>query len=763
MLRLLLAFVLACAAALAQAGQAETLTGALVIAIEDNFQNRTAGPTQYLLQTSHELTQLILADPSQVRDCRPGAPVQVTGHRAASQLLVDDIKVVAPVGTGSLPRRHRPQAASETGVPASGERTVALIPFTTQNQPTSIVDQPTAQAIMQQVHDYYEENSYGQLNIVSTVLPTLSLPITVECSGSGDLATAWNALQAAASQSGANVADFDSVVMIGPGEGDCAGTGWASVGGTAPEPALVRPLTSLAPLVWASLISHELGHHLGLNLADLIDCGTTIIYDPRTNCSSIEFGDTADTMGFGPAYQQPKGPHFNASFKKLLGWLEPQDITATGPYGVLPIETAEANSLAVTPPGSGDVYYVEYRQPIGSDSSISYPYNYVFGGVLVHYVEGSPSSFTSDIIDMNPTVRQNGGAISPELLRGETYVDYLNRFSLTTLSVSPQSAQVLVLVPGADSPTVAFESPADGATVSGATDIAVQALDLSGISKVDLSLDGSLLTSLTAAPYAYTWSPVGASVGQHVLSATAYNTQGNTATQQLTVTVSPQQIGGLLGGASFLPVVAPGSIASLWVSGFSFPTASAGAIPLPTNLGGASVTIGSEALPFFYVSSTQINVQLPWDLPSGVNSVTVSSGGLSATSTFNVVSAAPGIFTYGNNLAAAQNADYTLNTATNPAKAGSYVRVYLTGIGPLDNPVGLGQATPAQPLSQATTASLATVGGMPAQISFLGMTPGLVGLAQADIRIPPTLAPGTYPVQVQVGSFLSNAPLISTN
>jgi uncharacterized protein (TIGR03437 family) len=52
---------------------------------------------------------------------------------------------------------------------------------------------------------------------------------------------------------------------------------------------------------------------------------------------------------------------------------------------------------------------------------------------------------------------------------------------------------------------------------------------------------------------------------------------------------------------------------------------------------------------------------------------------------------------------------------------------------------------------------------MSAPIAFIGMTPGSVGLAQADIQIPPTLAPGTYPIQIQMSSFLSNAPLITTN
>lgn len=621
---------------------------------------------------------------------------------------------------------------------------------------------------MQQVHDYYEENSYGALDMVPTVFPTLNLPITVECSDSdmdSDLETVWNEVQAVAPQSGINVADFDSVIMVGPGEGACVGWGYGVVGAPAPEPALVRPNTNYGPpLGWAALISHELGHHLGLVYADLIDCGTTIIYDPRTDCTDVMFGDTADTMGLGEAYDVPKGPHFNASFKNLLGWLPPQNVSTTGTHQVLPIEPTGANSLAITPPGSGDTYYVEYRQPIGSDNSIPPPLSDVFKGVLVHYVVGSPSSFTSYILDMNPAVRRlAGAAYESELLPGETYVDYLSRFSLTTLSASPQSAQVLVLVPGTTSPTLAFVSPTDGSTVSGTVDISVEALDLSGISKVDLSLDGSALTSLTAAPYTYGWNTLTTTPGQHQIRAVAYNTQGNSYSQQTTVTVPAQQIGGLTNGASFAQTVAPGSIVSLFIDGFSLPTVSAASIPLPTSLGGTSATIGSESLPFYYVSSTQLNVQLPWDLPTGANTVTVSGGGATATATFNVVPAAPGIFVYGSNLGVVQNQDYTLNAADNPAKAGSWVTVYLTGIGPLDNPIGLGDATPAQPLSRATTTAPATIGSQPAQIYFLGMTPGFVGLAQADIQIPPALAPGTYPIQITMGTVASNTPLITTN
>jgi len=224
----LIALIVGCSVALAQpqslvrdtAPQTETLAGNFVMAIEENFQTRTVKSTRHLLQSPPHMLQLVLPDPSQVRAWRSGSPVQVTGHRAGAQFLVDSIKTV-PAG---LPSGHgvvQPRATSETVIPASGQRTVALIPFTTQNQPTPVLDQSTGQAIMQAVHDYYEENSYGQLDMVSRVFPALNLPITVECSAS-DLATVWSALQPVASQSGINLVAFDSVIMVGPGYGDCA-------------------------------------------------------------------------------------------------------------------------------------------------------------------------------------------------------------------------------------------------------------------------------------------------------------------------------------------------------------------------------------------------------------------------------------------------------------------------------------------------------------------------------------------------------------
>jgi len=52
-----------------------------------------------------------------------------------------------------------------------------------------------------------------------------------------------------------------------------------------------------------------------------------------------------------------------------------------------------------------------------------------------------------------------------------------------------------------------------------------------------------------------------------------------------------------------------------------------------------------------------------------------------------------------------------------------------------------------------------TVGGKPAQITFAGLAPGSVGLVQVSFQVP-NLPSGDYPIQVSIGTFRSNSPMI---
>jgi uncharacterized protein (TIGR03437 family) len=233
-----------------------------------------------------------------------------------------------------------------------------------------------------------------------------------------------------------------------------------------------------------------------------------------------------------------------------------------------------------------------------------------------------------------------------------------------------------------------------------------------------------------------------------------------TGSADLTLIVA-RQITGVVNGASFAGAPSPGSVATIFGGGLASASESAATVPLPVSVAGSGVTINGTAAPLWYVSPQQINFQLPADVTPGPATAVVTSGGApTAPFSFTVPRVAPGVIVYGNNRAVAVNPDYSLNDADHPAAPDSVITVYLTGIGPLDNPVATNTQTPSQPLSRPTLAAAVTIGGQNAPIVFLGLTPGGIALAQANVTVP-SLAAGDYPVVVTIGGVSSNGPLIT--
>ncbi len=189
-------------------------------------------------------------------------------------------------------------------------------------------------------------------------------------------------------------------------------------------------------------------------------------------------------------------------------------------------------------------------------------------------------------------------------------------------------------------------------------------------------------------------------------------------------------------------------------------------VPLPTVLQTTSVTVNGELAPLFFVGTGQIDAQMPWDIQGNtVASVVVTTG--SATSNAAAVyvpaTGTPGLSVIpGTNRAVVVNADNTVNAANNAAAVGDEVVLYFTGGGPV-NASGKLSTGAASPAGQVTdpNASL-TVGGTSAVIKYLGLTPGSVGLYQANFIVP-QVAKGTYPVVVTISGQASNTLLGAQN
>ena len=206
--------------------------------------------------------------------------------------------------------------------------------------------------------------------------------------------------------------------------------------------------------------------------------------------------------------------------------------------------------------------------------------------------------------------------------------------------------------------------------------------------------------------------------------------------------------------------LAAGSLATVYGSGLAVATLNVATPPWSTNVAGTSVSINGTPAPISFASSGQINVQIPYEIGAGPAVATIATPcGTTPPASFQVAQAAPYIFQTGGGAAIAQNQDGTINGPSNPAPAGTVITVYLTGIGPLDNPVPTGQPAPTNVLSRATLSYSGNLGGLTASLQFLGLTPQFIGLAQANVIVPP-LSIGTYPIVITIGGVNSNGALV---
>ena len=208
-------------------------------------------------------------------------------------------------------------------------------------------------------------------------------------------------------------------------------------------------------------------------------------------------------------------------------------------------------------------------------------------------------------------------------------------------------------------------------------------------------------------------------------------------------------------------IVAPGSLITVYGTGsLNIPPAS---YPIPTNVGGVTMSINNVLAPLLFASGGQINAQVPFEVSAGAGALSLTSGGTVAGSTnFLVQSVAPGLFLLGQGRAAVLNEDYSINAENQPAAAGSYISAYMTGLGPVDNPVPTGQAASTNPLSRVTSPVTATIGGQPATVLFAGLAPGFAGFYQVNLMVP-QLQPGDYALQITVGGIASNTGTISVH
>jgi uncharacterized protein (TIGR03437 family) len=196
--------------------------------------------------------------------------------------------------------------------------------------------------------------------------------------------------------------------------------------------------------------------------------------------------------------------------------------------------------------------------------------------------------------------------------------------------------------------------------------------------------------------------------------------------------------------------VAPGSIASLFGKFSGSQTAAAGSYPLPRKLADTEVLLSGKAVPLFYVSNAQVNLQVPAGQAVGQVLAEVRVGGqVVARNPVTVVPSAPGVF-------AVANQDGRVNSVNLPAHTGEVLHIYATGQGAVAPAVDDGIAAPAQPLSISSNLPNVFLGERQLAILYNGLAPGFAGVWQLDVAIPKDAPTGPSLVLSVVNGIVSN-------
>jgi uncharacterized protein (TIGR03437 family) len=267
--------------------------------------------------------------------------------------------------------------------------------------------------------------------------------------------------------------------------------------------------------------------------------------------------------------------------------------------------------------------------------------------------------------------------------------------------------------------------------------------------------------------------PANAAVGNIEITATGTNL-GNVTFSVAVIGRAPSfTAASIVNAASFAPGLVPGGLATLFGTGLSEITGT----ELPggaTSHRGVSVSIDGVPVPLFAVSNVsgqeQINFQVRTDLgvPSTVRVEVNNNGAITSVSNVQVLRAQPGIYEYtpqGSSTKYAVATRFSDGQVVGPNTAvsrGDHLTIYVNATGVTLPQLPTGQAAPANPPARTFFQPTVGIGGRGMQVTFSGLTPGLIGLGQINILVGQDAPTGaSVPLDVVVEGVASQTSRIA--
>jgi len=447
--------------------------------------------------------------------------------------------------------------------------------------------------------------------------------------------------------------------------------------------------------------------------------------------------------------------------------VQPEGFLITVPFGA---QRTESRAFTISNTGSAPLTYnvpdVQVTGSVGPGQSVTRTFSFAIVGTLPPgvYPFTFPISFSSGVrrnlvVRVILLPRAPAGAASP-------------RLAAVPGCESNRLVAVLERVGGV--PVLATSYPVNVEAL--VSDNCGQPVDNAAV-EVSFSSEPTILPlqSNGDGRYSATWTPIQPRAGatlQVRARLDGYADGEATTTRDIAAPASPAApvIGAIQNAASQRPGAAPGAAMSIYGLNFAAGLNPAQAFPLPARLGGAVALVDLAEAPLLFTAPNQVNLVLPQTLEPGRHTVIVRTpSSISLSVPFDVDAVAPGVFTT-NSQGTGQAAVVFAGTRTvadigRRARNGDFLEIYLTGLGRTAPLADVAMAAPGvEPLARTLGDPVAvTVGGVPAPIQYTGLTPGLSGLYQINVQVPPGVPGGdSTPVLVRVGGIEAPAVTIAT-
>ncbi len=464
--------------------------------------------------------------------------------------------------------------------------------------------------------------------------------------------------------------------------------------------------------------------------------------------------------------------------------------------GVRQIVNIAFNVAASAPTGAAAITFGD--QPVVSeisDASANVLTTIFTNGVVTVSQQNPAPAITS----LNPTSAIAGGAAFTLIVNGTNFINGstvqwngANRATTFVNSAQITAAVTANDIAGAGTAIVTVVNPAPGGGTSNAVSFAITSqpsaqiavnpanptradnisIRLSGVwpnacipqnpqlsvTGTDLRIDVSNPAQVCATVLT-DWSlnvPVGMlPIGAYTVRVihTADGVQRNLGQSNFTVSASPVAS---VSAASFLgDAIAPESVVAAFGVNLATGVASAGSLPLPTELAGTRVMVKDGAgmerpASLFFVAPMQVNYLIPANTVAGVANVTVISGDNKISiGSPQIANVAPGLFAAnanGQGVAAAtvlrikQSGELTFEPISQfDSTLNRFVSIPID-LGPESDQLFLVLFGTGFRFRSAQSAVSVKIGGTDAEVLFAGLSPDFVGLDQCNVRLPRSLA-----------------------